>query len=129
VLDRDRSLLPLGQVPLRDRDLEDAHPAPPRHGGNNYIQLDLPNPADRLVVYRTKAGQLGVFFHLVGDQGSEVARELRASLADLQKESGLLMSIEEIDEGEHWKVSAVCDAPDSGERPETEQRKWLSDAE
>jgi hypothetical protein len=46
------------------------HPnqTPPRHGGNNWVRLDLPSPAGWLTVYRM-ADRIGLFIPLEGEEG------------------------------------------------------------
>lgn len=62
---------------------DNADQAPPRHGGNNWVQIMLPAPAVRITAYRHN-GRVGLF--LVEQQGSGLAEALINDLDEMQKE-------------------------------------------
>jgi hypothetical protein len=66
------------------------HPdqAPPRHGGNNYVRLELPGPVASLVVYRTAAGQAGFMVKFMGADGRDAIQSLLEDQAALEQELG-----------------------------------------
>jgi hypothetical protein len=76
-----------------DRFIERArfdHPdqPPPRHGGNNWVRLELPSPAKWMAGYRTK-DKAGVFITLNDDAGREAFETLEADRTNLETEIGL----------------------------------------
>jgi hypothetical protein len=96
----------------------------PRHGGNNWTRLALPEPADWLTVYRSQ-GEAGLFFTLSGEEGVEVFAGLAAEGAVLKQETQLSLEFERerevpfegrVSVGRRW----------SGK--EDELRAWLAQA-
>lgn len=66
------------------------HPdqTPPRHGGNNFVRLDLPGPVQGLVAYREQPGTAGLFVKFLGAEGREALRALIEDQAALEQEVG-----------------------------------------
>lgn len=67
---------------------------PPRHGGNNWVQLDVPGAPSGITVYRSgdPVRELGIFLRLRGEDGRRVYDDLAGSLAELSAESGLAIT-------------------------------------
>ena len=61
----------------------------PRHGGDNYVRLAMPEPIGSLVAYRTKAGEAGIFFRAKGHEGEGLFKDLQARADHLAAEIGL----------------------------------------
>jgi hypothetical protein len=61
---------------------------PPRHGGRNWVRLDLPIPG-RMTAYRTANGKAGIFISLPGEEGAEAFAALESEADDLRRETGL----------------------------------------
>jgi hypothetical protein len=66
------------------------HPdqTPPRHGGNNFVRLDLPGPVQGLVAYREQPSTAGLFVKFVGADGREALEALIEDQAALEHEVG-----------------------------------------
>ena len=66
------------------------HPdqTPPRHGGNNYVRLDLPGPVTGMVAYRTADGQAGFVMKFTGPEGRDFMQALLEDQASLESEVG-----------------------------------------
>jgi hypothetical protein len=67
---------------------------PPRHGGNNYVRIELPGPVTGLVAYRTADGTAGFMLKFVGEQGREVLQRLLDDQAALEAEIGEALMFE-----------------------------------
>jgi hypothetical protein len=61
---------------------------PPRHGGNNYVRIELPGPVTGLVGYRTADGTAGFMLKFVGEEGREVLQRLLDDQAALEADIG-----------------------------------------
>ena len=99
--------------------------APPRHGGNNYVALPFPDPAERLVAYRTNNGRVGVFFALRGEGAEALFETLRAEAETLSREVGRELRFEAEAGRPRWHIGAsenVSAAPPNGE---SRQYEWL----
>jgi hypothetical protein len=62
---------------------------PPRHGGRNWVKIDLPPPARWLTAYRSSGGRAGLFMVLTDEAGAAAFAELKAEAGQLQQETGL----------------------------------------
>jgi hypothetical protein len=58
---------------------------PPRHGGNNWVKIDLPEPAGWMTGFRSK-DQVGLFVTLRGERGGEAFDSLESEATVLQAE-------------------------------------------
>lgn len=69
------------------------HPdqGPPRHGGNNWVKIDLDGPVSWLTAYRS-TDKMGFFLSLTGDEGRALADIFAEQLYGLREESGLDLS-------------------------------------
>lgn len=65
------------------------HPdqSPPRHGGNNWVRMALPDPLGWITGFRSR-DRAGFFFALKGDAGRRIFENLSASAPLLQGEIG-----------------------------------------
>jgi hypothetical protein len=61
---------------------------PPRHGGNNYVRIELTGPVTGLVAYRTADRTAGFMLKFVGEEGREVLQRLLDDQAALEAEIG-----------------------------------------
>lgn len=59
---------------------------PPRHGGRNWVKIDMPAPGRWITAYRIADGTTGLFLTLVGEVGEAVYRALEAEQAELDEE-------------------------------------------
>ncbi|EEA03457.1 conserved hypothetical protein [Burkholderia sp. H160] len=60
----------------------------PRHGGNNWVRIELPGPIKGLVAYRTAAGEAGFMVKFLGADGRDVLRSLLDDQPALEQELG-----------------------------------------
>lgn len=60
----------------------------PRHGGNNWVRLDLPGHPGAVTLYRSKTED-GLFLRLEGEAGEATWAALEAEIGELARESGL----------------------------------------
>ncbi|SAK91604.1 hypothetical protein AWB78_04939 [Caballeronia calidae] len=83
------------------------HPdqAPPRHGGNNFIRLDLPGPVQGLVAFRALPATAGLFVKFVGAEGREALQALVEDQAALEQEVGEPIRFEIGDWNESEKIA------------------------
>ena len=63
----------------------------PRHGGNNWVRLDLPGHPGGVTLYRSKV-ETGVFLRLDGEAGEAAWAALEPGIGELARESGLALS-------------------------------------
>lgn len=107
------------------------HPdqVPARHGGANWVKMDLPDPAGWLTAFRSSGAkeEIGLFLRLKGDDGRRLFDELAADLETLRSESDLPLFAQvraeqpfEADLGVSRLRSAFAD--------EDQQLLWLKDA-
>jgi hypothetical protein len=68
---------------------------PPRHGGRNWIKIDLPSPARWLTAYRSSGDRAGLFLSLADEAGAAAFAELSAEANQLREEIGLDLLFEE----------------------------------
>ncbi|MDW3682996.1 hypothetical protein RA280_14810 [Cupriavidus sp. CV2] len=61
---------------------------PPRHGGNNWVRMELPGPVAPLVAYRETNGNLGFMLKFVGAEGRDALQRLIEDQAALESEVG-----------------------------------------
>nr|WP_321484276.1 hypothetical protein [uncultured Cohaesibacter sp.] len=64
----------------------------PRHGGQNYIRIPMPDPVGWIVAYRTKTGEGGFFFTLKGEMGERFYNEIELAKETVETEVGLAFS-------------------------------------
>jgi hypothetical protein len=107
------------------------HPdqTPPRHGGNNFIRLDLPGPVQGLVAYREQPGTAGLFVKFLGADGREVLQALIEDQGALEQEVGqpIRFRINDGEDGERvaGRLSVQFEAKGDGATRDAEQRSWL----
>ena len=61
---------------------------PPRHGGNNWVRMELPGPVAPLAAYREANGNLGFMLKFVGAEGRDALQRLIEDQAALESEVG-----------------------------------------
>jgi hypothetical protein len=66
----------------------------PRHGGNNYVRIELPGPVTGLVAYRTADGTAGFMLKFVGEESRELLLRLLDDQAALEAEIGEALTFE-----------------------------------
>ncbi|MDR5750211.1 MULTISPECIES: hypothetical protein [unclassified Caballeronia] len=102
---------------------------PPRHGGNNYVRIDLPGPVSGLVAYRTADRATGFMLKFVGEEGRETLQRLLEDQTALEAELGheLVFEVGTSSEGDgrvvgelriDWKPSGSVNTDDA-------QLEWL----
>jgi hypothetical protein len=107
------------------------HPdqTPPRHGGNNFVRLDLPGSVHGLVAYREQPCTAGLFVKFLGADGRETLRALIEDQASLEQEVGqpIGFKINEGQDGERvaGRLSVQFDAQGDGAARDAEQLAWL----
>lgn len=104
---------------------------PPRHGGNNFVRLDLPGPVQGLVAYREQPRTAGLFVKFLGADGREALQTLIEDQAALEQEVGQSVRFE-ITEGQDAArvaglLSVQFEAQGDGAVREVEQEQlaWL----
>jgi hypothetical protein len=96
----------------------------PRHGGINWIRLEVP-PPDRLTAYRT-ADKAGIFLTLAGESAAERFEGLAAEKALLEQEIGLVLEMRpDVDDPTKYKIAAQQPFRTQDERTYEEQKQWL----
>jgi len=107
------------------------HPdqTPPRHGGNNFVRLDLPGPVQGLVAYREQPSTAGLFVKFVGAEGREALQALIEDQAGLEQEIGQPIRFK-INEGHDAERAAGLlgvqfEAQGDGTARDVEQLAWL----
>jgi hypothetical protein len=102
---------------------------PPRHGGNNYVRIDLPGPVTGLVAYRTADRTAGFMLKFVGEDGREVLQRLLEDQMALEAELGhdLVFEVGASAEGNSRVVGEIrIDwKPQDSTKSEEEQLSWL----
>jgi hypothetical protein len=99
----------------------------PRHGGVNWIRLDIP-PPDRLTAYRTQ-GKVGVFLTVVGEGAAQRFENLLAQKSVLEEEVGLPLTMQpDADDSAKYTISAQQPFDTNDERTNEEQKQWLLNA-
>jgi hypothetical protein len=97
---------------------------PPRHGGEGWVRLDLPPPANWLTAFRSSK-RMGAFFKLRGRDSEEAANILEAEAqqqtAVMDEEAHLKLEYERT-EGNTLSVGVYKDHRELGE---DEQLAWL----
>ncbi|WP_321947864.1 hypothetical protein [Paraburkholderia sp. J10-1] len=101
----------------------------PRHGGNNYVRLDLPGPVGGLVAYRTADGRTGLVVKFIGPEGREFMQGLLEDQDGLESELGLPVRFEVGDASTGSdKVAGsmvVVATQKEGANKDEEQMAWL----
>jgi len=66
------------------------HPdqSPPRHGGNNWVKMDMPGPVSHLVAYREASSSAGLALKFLGQEGREALQMLLEDQSGLEQEIG-----------------------------------------
>jgi hypothetical protein len=107
------------------------HPdqTPPRHGGNNFVRLDLPGPVQGLVAYRAQPSMAGLFVKFLGADGLEALQALIDDQPALEQEVGQPIRFE-INEGQDAErvaglLGVQFDAQGDGAVRDAEQLAWL----
>lgn len=97
---------------------------PPRHGGHNWIRLDMPPPG-RLTAYRTK-DEAGVFLTLSGEGASARFEMLLAEQGMLEQEIGQSLEMRaDADDPSKYKIGASHPFDTSDEKIGEQQKQWL----
>jgi hypothetical protein len=99
----------------------------PRHGGRNYVRLSLPEPANHMVCYRTRAdgGGIGMYFRLIGEDGVGLFDQLQQRKADLEEQVGTQLLFSNDDGSPTISIRKQLDIDDASTEPF--QRQWLID--
>lgn len=97
IIDPDRAAQREGNKSFWDRFIAGSsfdHPdqGPPRHGGNNWVKIDLDGPVSWLTAYRS-TDKMGFFLSLTGEEGRALADMFAEQLDGLREESGLDLSL------------------------------------
>jgi hypothetical protein len=97
IVDPDRAAQREGNKAFWDRFIQGSsfdHPdqGPPRHGGNNWVKIDLDGPVSWLTAYRS-IDKIGFFLSLHGEEGRRLADMFAEQLDALREESGLDLSL------------------------------------
>lgn len=61
----------------------------PRHGGHNWVRMDMPRPAGWMTAFRGATGEAGLFMRFKGEDGLNAYLEIEAAKAQLELDSGL----------------------------------------
>jgi hypothetical protein len=66
------------------------HPdqSPPRHGGNNWVKMDMPGPVSHLVAYREASSSAGLALKFLGQEGREALQMLLEDQSGVEQEIG-----------------------------------------
>ena len=62
---------------------------PPRHGGRNWVKIDLPPPARLITTYRSSGDRASLFLSLADEAGAAAFAELSDEANQLREETGL----------------------------------------
>ncbi len=107
------------------------HPdqTPPRHGGNNFVRLDLPGSVQGLVAYREQPWTAGCFVKFLCAAGREALQALIEDQAALEGEVGQPIRFE-INEGLDadrvaGQLGVQFEAQGDGAARDAEQLAWL----
>lgn len=96
----------------------------PRHGGINWIRLDMP-PPDRLTAYRTK-DKAGVFLMITGEGASRRFETLLSERSTLEQETGLSLAMgPDEDDPSKYTISAQAPFDTNDEHTYEDQKQWL----
>jgi hypothetical protein len=101
---------------------------PPRHGGNNWVRIELPSPAKWMTAFRGD-DRAGLFLTLNGDAGAAAFDSFEVDAAALQTETELALSFDR--EREHpFKGTIGTSLPRARKDAMSagELQTWLSDA-
>ncbi len=63
----------------------------PRHGGQNWVRMAMPRPAEWMTAFRGKTGEAGLFMHFKEEDGLTAYQEIEAAKDQLEADSGLLI--------------------------------------
>jgi hypothetical protein len=99
----------------------------PRHGGNNWVRIDMPPPATWLTAYRT-ANQIGLFLTLKGNDGANLFDAWSGQKGELEKECGLELRFEASPSEGTFKGTIATSLLISAQFPAEEQHQWIKDA-
>lgn len=99
---------------------------PARHGGNNWIRLDLPATSQGLIGYRN-GREIGFFLTLAGETGAAVYEALASEAAGLASESRLDPVFNVVSD-EPFKATLSVTRPLTPDLEEASQRVWLTEA-
>ncbi|MBR7901184.1 hypothetical protein C6T59_16860 [Burkholderia multivorans] len=112
-------------------DIRFDHPdqLPPRHGGNNWVRMDMPGPVGGLVAYRTVDNVAGFTMKFKGPEGRNVMQMLLEDQAAVESEveQGVRFEIG-ASTGDDYQVvgmMVVNHKPREGLDVESEQLAWL----
>ncbi|MFD1558828.1 hypothetical protein ACFSHT_24845 [Paraburkholderia silviterrae] len=107
------------------------HPdqSPPRHGGNNWVKMDLPGPVGGLVAYRTVGNVAGFSVKFKGPEGREVMQTLLEDQPGVEGEIGHAVQFRvgdsTGDDGREVGGLFIEYLPHEGPEMESEQMAWL----
>ena len=97
---------------------------PARHGGNNWVKLQLPAPAGGLTAYRSR-GEIGLFLRLRSEGGHALFDRLAAAADELRAEIGADLTFEVRDQEPFNGLIAVKHAWGGAEMTDDDQLQWL----
>jgi len=90
----------------------------PRHGGNNWVRIDLQSPVPTMTAYRYAPDKIGIFFQFKGEASRDAFDTLRAGREQLARETGL--HLQWIEDGARAPQVAADESIDISD-PQTEQ--------
>lgn len=100
---------------------------PPRHAGDNWVRIPLPEPLKWITAYRTTKGVSGLFMTFDGEEGQAIYDDFHASLGELREESGLEL-VAKVRKADPFDGEIGVYRSRSSFADEDEQLSWLADA-
>lgn len=98
----------------------------PRHGGQGWVRMQLPEPAGWMTAFRTKDGRGGLFIRFKGEDGELLLAEFEAAKQVLDTELGYPLSIE-TKKREPFEATVSINF-DGNSRDDDAYRAWLLEA-
>ncbi|MDR3463687.1 MAG: hypothetical protein P4L76_15365 [Beijerinckiaceae bacterium] len=102
-----------------------ADQSPPKHGGNNWVKISLPEPINWLTAYRNKT-EAGVFIRFTKEAGQALFEELAQQAAELRAETTDALSFDVKSSDPFVAMISATKALTSADHlSESEQLSWL----
>lgn len=96
----------------------------PRHGGNNWVRIALPDPIASMTAYRTRDGEAGIFFKVSGAEGQAALEALKPALLNEGAPLAPSIKINEMGSGATFRGGATLYYP-GDTHIESELQRWL----